>query len=426
MTIFHHNIIAYIIELLKIVLVVTTVESFKINITKLSITFNVISLTSVAVITKYIFSSLSVFLYGIMAVISASLIIKGQNRIKCCLLSYIKICLTDMFITSIVLCFTNINIEVLLINYQTDIIINSINLVLIGIVIILKKLITHIFYNINSCYMKRQILILLIAGGFSCGLYMTPAMCLAGDTKAKVAIGICFSGVIFCILSTIFAKESYKHILRKNELEVISSVVTEQKNYYESVLTKSKEKQRIYHDIMFHIRSMHQLLEADEIDNLNEYFDSLNIKFKNTSIIYDTGNHLINTIITDCTERYKDVKLEITGKVSNNLRISDIDIVTIISNLLENAFYAAEQTSDKIVLMKFGYYNNSIIIKINNSVNVKKEIHNGKLNTDKSDKIIHGFGSVNVHECIENLDGVVDYQCDDDFFRVRIIIPNVL
>lgn len=108
----------------------------------------------------------------------------------------------------------------------------------------------------------------------------------------------------------------------------------------------------------------------------------------------------------------------------SNLKIKDEDVVTILSNLLNNAIEACEGCKkDKIVKLKF-VKEDKIIISVKNTFNHVIRYENGEIKTTKiSDAEDHGMGIENIIRVIEKYNG--SYIIDDSKkeFYFSIVIP---
>jgi len=65
-------------------------------------------------------------------------------------------------------------------------------------------------------------------------------------------------------------------------------------------------------------------------------------------------------------------------------------------------------------------------LHISNPVSEKVNIVNNKLVTKKKDKGQHGYGSLNVEECIERYNGSISYSCDGEYFKVEILLYDII
>jgi sensor histidine kinase regulating citrate/malate metabolism len=111
----------------------------------------------------------------------------------------------------------------------------------------------------------------------------------------------------------------------------------------------------------------------------------------------------------------------------SELRIADEDIVTILSNLLNNALEACRKcdSSRRILKLKFVNEDGMIKIGVRNTFNNPILYENGEI---KSTKMLqtedHGVGIKNIIEVIEKYDGSYVIKDDNQEFYFSIIIPD--
>ena len=114
------------------------------------------------------------------------------------------------------------------------------------------------------------------------------------------------------------------------------------------------------------------------------------------------------------------VDLKVEGSLPNDLRIDQYDLCVIFGNALVNAVEgAARVPSDRYASVRLGYYNNYIHIEVENS-----SVLRGRLRTSKKDKNSHGYGLVNIRECVDKLSGDVRVVQKEDSFLIDILIRD--
>lgn len=115
--------------------------------------------------------------------------------------------------------------------------------------------------------------------------------------------------------------------------------------------------------------------------------------------------------------------------VPEHIKLSAMDICTIFSNLLINAIEAVvkiENYSKRIIKVQIKLLDENMVINISNPVSEKINIINNRLISSKKDKGQHGYGSLNVQECVERYKGDISYSCDVNYFTVEILLYNML
>ena len=96
----------------------------------------------------------------------------------------------------------------------------------------------------------------------------------------------------------------------------------------------------------------------------------------------------------------------------------------IFSNVLSNAFEAAEETEEKIISVECRYNDKNIIIVVKNSFNYEGNNANVLLKTRKGDVDYHGYGLENVKESIAKYNGILDIDTKDGVFILTIVFNN--
>ncbi|MDE6636000.1 MAG: ATP-binding protein, partial [Lachnospiraceae bacterium] len=107
------------------------------------------------------------------------------------------------------------------------------------------------------------------------------------------------------------------------------------------------------------------------------------------------------------------------------LRVTDEDVVTILSNLLNNAIEACETCEDKkVIKFKFVKENDLIIIAAKNTFNNDIVYENGEIQSTKTEnEEEHGVGIKNILKIVEKYDGSYAIKDDNKEFHFSIIIP---
>ena len=121
------------------------------------------------------------------------------------------------------------------------------------------------------------------------------------------------------------------------------------------------------------------------------------------------------------------LSFEYNVKVCNLRDVEDMDLVTILGNLLDNAIEAAEKSQEKNVYLETSLRNAYRVILIQNSSLPPRESY-GRLLSSKPDQSMHGFGLKSVAKCLKKYHGDLhwDYDEDDHLFTMTVMIDTVL
>lgn len=358
------------------------------------------------------------------------LILKGKYKTLCTIITYIAISILDMLSASISLLLLNYDYNTISNKPIANFFTNSISLIIILVIVILTKISNKSnAYFVNT---KTNILylILFLLGEISLGAFVSTFQIYSdniNDSGRKImAVALSIGSVIFLLVGVVLfvnyiSKNYYKSTSKINE-----KLLESQEKYYTMMLNKDLETIRFRHDIINHINCMYLLLNRQQYNELKEYFDKMGASLSELKSQILIGNDMISAILNDISLKYPEVKIDIDGKLPTNLNLSNIDICTIFSNLFENAFFAANQTNEKTVKISIKVVSQNLCFEIINTVLHKVEIINNEMITQKSDKINHGYGTLNAKKCAEINGCSIYFYCTDYYFTTEFIMLNAI
>lgn len=182
---------------------------------------------------------------------------------------------------------------------------------------------------------------------------------------------------------------------------------------------------KIKHDLRNHFTVMNGYLENGNIQQCRDYLSNLNSSVENIGNLIQSGNMVIDYLINSKLSHINDVKVVISGYVSNFSDITDTDLACILGNILDNAIESQALISkDKRIELFFGYKNNNRIIICKNAIANSVLIGNKSLFSTKNEPASHGLGHLIVESTVQKYSGLVDYFEEGGMFGVEIIIPE--
>lgn len=171
---------------------------------------------------------------------------------------------------------------------------------------------------------------------------------------------------------------------------------------------------------------MAMLLEKKEYNKLEEIFGSFNNQLLNVVKFYDCGNEVVNQLlnIEASKAKSKNIKVDFNVAVSSKLNIDDSDIISLLSNLIDNALEAIERYNyqDTGVILKMWEQNGNLFIMTQNKV-LEDQIDLNNLSTKKLDKDSHGYGLKIIEKIVNKYKGYIKFSVKNQFFIVDVYIP---
>ncbi len=192
---------------------------------------------------------------------------------------------------------------------------------------------------------------------------------------------------------------------------------------YEALSNESKIQHSLSHDYRNHISTMKILADKGDYDVLKDYIsEQLNDSSKIRDL-FNTGNPLVDAILNrkyaDASK--KDVIFSIIADDLSEVGINGSDLVTILSNIIDNAIEAAQQCSNGKIILKIKIEDNDLYIDSTNTSPSDLDIE--AIHTTKPDKGDHGYGLKNIRRAVAENNGKCFVECKDRLFRITIMIP---
>ena len=212
---------------------------------------------------------------------------------------------------------------------------------------------------------------------------------------------------------------------RIREADVLKQQSIGQLELYNSLRKNYDIQRKRTHEYKNQIMCIDSLLKKKNYNKLEEYINSIFDKLDGQLDMVDTNNEVVNAVIY--AKYYEALQNDVLFILKINdlshIKVSDEDIVTILSNLLDNAIEAAGQCDidKRTVGIKLLYEDDVLSIAVSNSYKTEPEImEDGYMRTIKDDKEQHGLGIRNVVATLEkyNAEYIIDYKNGEFVFSI--------
>lgn len=426
------NFVMYLVELIKLSLMVLLIFHIKIKSTKRMLITTLFSFSIVAVLAYFGDLSYYGMSYGIVSITLFFFNLQEKKRIGFVILSYVLVCTLDMVMAAIILFGFQITYSEMENDFSLFVSMNCISLCLIMIYLVVNRRKQTVRYHIANRY-----ILLMIICGLSIGLYITAVQLVAfeGEFRTpRAGIGLAVSASILIFIIICFklisnqTKNEYlerENVYLRRESELTERLLKSQEDYYVMLSQKQEEIKVFRHDIRQHFYAMLTLCEKGDYKKLEEYFSKMGIVLQNMEIAIHTGNDLVDAMLSDIGRRYPEVNIEWKGKLDERLNILQIDLCTIFSNLISNAFEAAQQCENKQVKVSVNVLESTLFVCIGNTTMKEPNVVEGDFVSSKNEPE-HGYGIKSVKKCLYQYQGIYEYHFEHGFFTAEIVIPNVI
>ena len=198
--------------------------------------------------------------------------------------------------------------------------------------------------------------------------------------------------------------------------------------YYKDLDEIHEQYDVFIHDMKHTMRTVNALAEEGRCEEIKELIGDMQIKIGNIQDRIICSHKILNALLTE-RKAYADefgaaLELDIVEPLYLK-NIDDVDLITLIGNLLDNAIEAEIRSHEREgVLCRIHMSSNGVhvVIQIENSYAEKRE---ETVILRHSDNIgnKHGIGLKSVKEVVKKYGGVFDCWQSDGRYRVKVILP---
>jgi len=428
----------YLIDLVKLGLILWGILEFPFKKNKLIIliaSFLTFLLIIIAILNVGNNRSLVEAAVTIILLVTVCILFQGKSirKLFSALLVYLCVAFCDVCVAGIMSLLFNMSIGDIINHDILNFIGNSFSVIVPVIIILIKKRRKRSFGKIKF---SKKVYILFFTGAVT-GVFIVGGLMLinlkeAGDRTRGVILIVmiiaCFAYFATCLMLVFISesRDSYKVLSQINQ-----TVIESQQRYYMLAHEKEQEIKSIRHEMKNHITCINGLYNSNKLQEMHDYINQLIDQTESVDELFDTGNDIVNAILNDAESRYQKegIRILLEGAFPKELTIAPMDLCVIIANAISNAVEAIQKLehnvkNETLINMKISSFKEDLFIDIWNPISHKVEILEGKLQTTKQDKSIHGFGTKNMIQRVEKYHGTIDFESKEDIFYVHIYMKN--
>lgn len=233
-----------------------------------------------------------------------------------------------------------------------------------------------------------------------------------------------------CLINTLCYLMSYA--LSREHTNVLSLTAENQMNKSAASLMAVTEENlaelhKIRHDIANQYAYMRALLDREDYSGLRSYFEELTGTFSEPLVpMTDCGNYTLDLIFNmlGAKARRQGVKLDITAAPPHELPFSELDLVKLYSNIIDNAIEAcvAEQIPDPVVTVTVNLAGEYLFTRVTNPTRKEKSYLLSGLLSTKGAARGHGLGTGIVKSIIKKNNGSISYSIEDGVFIAEFLL----
>ena len=199
--------------------------------------------------------------------------------------------------------------------------------------------------------------------------------------------------------------------------------------YYQDLETMQEQYDVFLHDMKHTMRTVAALAETGDCDRIGHLIKDLRVALGNIEWKMICSHKILNALLVERKEYADDngVILNLDIKEPLYLQdIEDVDIITLIGNLLDNAIEAEKRVKSKAGVrcgMWMSREGRHIIIQVENSYEEKQgnKENSRELKARIGEK--HGIGCKSMKKIVKKYGGIMESSKANGRYRVKMILP---
>ncbi len=209
------------------------------------------------------------------------------------------------------------------------------------------------------------------------------------------------------------------------EAETLKSMYEMQYSQYQIQEENMALVNQKYHDLKHQILA----LKAGSSEENQKYLDQMLDDIRHYETSYQTGNKVLDTILTSEAMKCQARGIELTCVADGSILsfINPMDVSSLFGNALDNAIEGAEKIPDKnerLIHLTVDKQKSFVRIFVENRYIGKIRFRHNLPLTSKADTNFHGFGIKSMKSIAEKYGGSIVATTEDGWFKLSILVPS--
>ena len=213
------------------------------------------------------------------------------------------------------------------------------------------------------------------------------------------------------------SKQQLVLLYQRSEVERLTKIAEWNDNYNE-----------IVHNTAHYLKVIGQLAFEGKNDEICKVVDKLNGKLNREEISEYCNHKMLNIILSEYSIKAESVGVVFDAYVEPGCilnHIQDVDLITMLGNLLDNAVLAAskkEKDTSVVVRIFMQKEGKLCVIKVVNDFVEKIQEVKGRLISTKKEAGMHGIGLVSISKIAEQNNGYLEHYIIDGKFNAVVVL----
>ncbi len=246
--------------------------------------------------------------------------------------------------------------------------------------------------------------------------------------NGRIYIAVVFAGVILinivvCYLVIDLGKKNIA--VRENEALKLAQEYSRQ--YAKNAKIEYDVLRKLRHDFKDNFSVIYTLMKNNNVELAMKHIEKNVGALSETEIFIQTNNDIVNAVINAKLSTAKSLGIDSTClSVMDFDGIDDLDLCRLLSNMLENSITAciSIKEGEKRIYLKITDDEYNYMFNLKNTIESSVIENNRNLETTKSEKELHGFGTQIIKDISLKYNGRCDFYEEEGCFCCNVVLSK--
>lgn len=245
-------------------------------------------------------------------------------------------------------------------------------------------------------------------------------------TLATVSSFAALGIVLFYFTMRMLEKEAALHRLQLGAERARSQI-----DMFHTMQRHYDQQRHFLHDYKNQLNCIQGLIDCGQITEASAYIARMTGSMRTQFGDINTNHAVVNIILNQKYQTARSLGLAMTFVINDlsGLTMLEEDLVTLLTNLLDNAIEACEESAGKdpavstVIQFKMILEDSQLVLAVRNPVIQPVPIRGSTISTSKKDPAHHGIGLSNVDLVVRKYGGTSSLKCEDGWFSFSALFP---
>ncbi len=211
----------------------------------------------------------------------------------------------------------------------------------------------------------------------------------------------------------------------KRRFAVFQNAQKSQEKYYASIIEEKQQTNVLRHELKHILLALKGYLQEEKLTDAIAYIEKMIGNFITVEVPL-TQNLAIDIVLNEKKQKAASLKIKmVITTLVGEIKVNDIDLAVLLADALENAIEAASGIGNAVIRVSLMANENHIDLQISNPVVNPVKIVDGKIETTKAEKDLHGIGLLTIQEIVTRYNGYMNLKAEEGIFYLDITMNNI-